>query len=218
MKKFIYTMIAVAMLTACKTTKSVQKDSTDAVTSATNVTAQSSSKPSVTPEKPSASAATATPMEQKSLSAKVDITANVMGQSITVDGKLQMRTNEVIRITIVPYGLMEVGRLELTPDYILLVNRLDKEYCKASYSEISTVAKAPLDFNMMQKRIWEEKFTPGRVFDFSLDKSKTGRGDINLSFKVGKVTEGENFEGKTNVNEKYRQVSMQELLGKLMSM
>ena len=64
---------------------------------------------------------------------KINFTIDAMGRDVSVDGKLNMRRNECIRITLVPFGLMEVGRLEFTPDYVLIMDRMHKEYVKASY-------------------------------------------------------------------------------------
>lgn len=193
MKKIAYFILAVAMLAACKSTKNVQQDG------AKDVIVNTQQKDEKLP--------------MKSLSAKLDITAQAMGQKIDVDGKLQMRTNEVIRITITPFGLMEVGRLEFTPDYILLVNRMDKEYCKTTYQEFNTLTKSRLDFYTLQKQLWAEKFVPGKTFNLAV--ANTGKGAINLTFKLGKVTEDGNWESQTQVNSRYRQVAAQELMAKL---
>ena len=37
----------------------------------------------------------------------------------------------MIRIQLTPLGLMEAGRIEFTKDYVLVVDRINKEYIKA---------------------------------------------------------------------------------------
>ncbi len=86
----------------------------------------------------------------------VDITAQ--DNNFSVDGKLQMARDKVIRITLVPYGLMEVGRLEFTPDYVLLVNRMKKVYVKATYSDLDFLKDNGLDFYCLQALFWNELF------------------------------------------------------------
>lgn len=98
----------------------------------------------------------------KNVSSKVDVTISAMGHNMTLDGKLQMRKDQVIRITIVPFGLMEVGRLEFTPDYVLLLNRMDKEYVKATYNDLDFLKNNGLDFYSLQSLFWNELFVPGK--------------------------------------------------------
>lgn len=52
-------------------------------------------------------------------------------KDISVPGSLKMRKDEVIRLQLfIPILGTEVGRLEFTPDYVLIVDRLHKEYIK----------------------------------------------------------------------------------------
>ena len=51
------------------------------------------------------------------------------GKDITVPGSLHMRKDEVIRIQLfIPILGTEVGRLEFTPNYVLIIDRLHKEW------------------------------------------------------------------------------------------
>ena len=59
------------------------------------------------------------------------------GKDITVPGSLHMRKNQVIRIQLfIPILGSEVGRLEFTPDYVLVIDRMHKEYIKATYDQL----------------------------------------------------------------------------------
>lgn len=109
---------------------------------------------------------------------KIDLTLGMMGRDVSVDGKLQMRKNEVVRITVSPFGLMEVGRLEFTPDYVLIVDRMNKQYAKATYNDLDFLKDNGLNFYSLQALFWNELFVPGekRVNETLLDKF-----DVNLS-------------------------------------
>lgn len=93
---------------------------------------------------------------------KINFTIDAMGRDVSVDGKLNMRRNECIRITLVPFGLMEVGRLEFTPDYVLIMDRMHKEYVKASYGDIDFLKNNGIDFYTLQAYFWNELCLPGR--------------------------------------------------------
>lgn len=115
---------------------------------------------------------------------KIDLTLGMMGRDVSVDGKIYMRKNEVVRIVVAPFGLMEVGRLEFTPDYVLIVDRYHKEYAKATYNDLDFLKDNGLNFYALQALFWNELFVPGekRVGETLLD-----RFDANLSTADKKV-------------------------------
>lgn len=122
----------------------------------------------------------------QNISSKINLGITGMGKDITIDGKLQMRRNKVIRITIVPFGLMEVARLEFTPTYVLLIDRVHKEYVKASYAEVPFIKAEGITFYTLQSLFWNELFQPG--------KEKLGDSDL-LAFSVAK-----NGDNTNNIN------------------
>lgn len=98
----------------------------------------------------------------QNLVAKVDVTLLAKGKDITVDGKLQMRRNKTIRITLTALGLMEVGRMEFTPEYFMIIDRINKQYVKASYNDIAFLKDNGVDFYTLQSLFWNELFLPGK--------------------------------------------------------
>lgn len=116
---------------------------------------------------------------------KIDLSLGAMGKDVSVDGKIYMRKNEVIRIVVSPFGLMEVGRLEFTPDYVLIVDRMHKEYVQATYNDLDFLKDNGLDFYSLQALFWNELFVPGekRVSEMLLDKF-----NVDLASSDKKVT------------------------------
>lgn len=122
---------------------------------------------------------------------KIDLTLDALGKDITLDGKICMRKNEVVRIVITPFGLMEVGRLEFTPDYVLIVDRMHKTYAKATYNDLDFLQVNGLNFYALQSLFWNELFVPGekkvgetqlRQFDVDLKSA-----DRNVTMTSGKL-------------------------------
>ena len=109
--------------------------------------------------------------DSKNLVSKIDFTIDGMGKNISVDGKLYMRKDEVIRIVLAPFGIMEVGRLEFTPDYVLVIDRMHKQYVKATYNDLSFLKNNRLNFYSLQALFWNELFLPGtdKLTDKQLD-------------------------------------------------
>ena len=136
----------------------------------------------------------------KNIVSKIDLTLNAQGRDINVSGRLNMRRDEVIRITITTFGLMEVGRLEFTPEYVLLINRMEKEYVKATYNDVDFLKANGLDFYALQALFWNELFQPSKknltdtdLMMFSADMTQTA--DRHITFNSGKL----NFDWTTDV-------------------
>lgn len=84
-------------------------------------------------------------------------------KDITVPGSLRMRKDEVIRIQLfMPLLGTEVGRLEFTPTYVLIIDRLHKEYVKADYSQLDFLKSNGLNFYSLQALFWNQLFLPGQ--------------------------------------------------------
>lgn len=112
----------------------------------------------------------------KNIVSKIDFSINTGGKNISVGGSIHMRKDEVIRIQLTPMGLIEVGRIELTPDYVLIMDRVHKEYIKASYKDVDFLSNNGLNFYSLQALFWNQLFLPGeeRVSEMSLERYETG--------------------------------------------
>lgn len=99
-------------------------------------------------------------------------TASMGGKEISVPGQLHMRRNQVIRLQLmIPLLGTEVGRLEFTPDYVLVIDRMHKEYIKGDYNQLDFLKDNGLNFYSLQALFWNQLLLPG--------KTKVGEGDLN---------------------------------------
>lgn len=119
---------------------------------------------------------------------KIKFSLNTGKNDISVGGSLHMRKDEVIRIQITPFGIMEAGRLEFTKDYVLLIDRIHKEYVKASYSDVDFLQRNGLDFYALQALFWNQLFVPGvqkmsdsSLKNFSADLSNGPTTDVSIA-------------------------------------
>lgn len=90
---------------------------------------------------------------------KVRLTG-IGGKELSVNGKLQMLRNKVVRISLRFLG-MEVGLMEFTPSNVLVIDRMNKQYVRAAYTDVSFLRQASLDFYSLQALFWNELFLPG---------------------------------------------------------
>ncbi len=138
-----------------------------------------------------------------SITSKIKFTLNTGSKEISVSGSLSMKKDQVIRIQLTPFGLMEVGRLEFTKDYVLIMDRMNKEYIKASYADVDFLQKNGLDFYTLQAMFWNRLFVPGtqKITDSSLKNFTVAfnnarpeavisykRGDMAYSWSADKTT------------------------------
>lgn len=107
----------------------------------------------------------------------IDFSINTGKKDISVSGSLKMRKDDVIRIQLTAFGLMEVGRLEFTKDYVMIVDRIHKEYVKADYNKVSFLQRNGLNFYSMQALFWNTLFLPGtdKVTDDLLRRFNVGK-------------------------------------------
>lgn len=157
MNKSLFSLILICLaLTACRGSKHLDKTtSTPAATTATTPLAATAA------EAESAARTTAALSDKAShLTASVKVSINAAGKDLSVSGRLQMKRDDVVRLSLRFIG-MEVGVLEFTPADVLVVDRVNKQYVRAQYDEVSFLRAAGLDFYALQALFWDELFVPG---------------------------------------------------------
>ena len=144
-------LLGVATLASCHTTKNIENTTSSTVTStsATESTAATVVK-NVTKNN----------LSNSCLTAKVKVEIEGLGKSLSANGTLRMKRDDVVQLTVTFLGV-EVGRMEFTPQDVLILDRINKQYVRAAYSEVSFLKKAQLDFYALQSLFWNELFVPG---------------------------------------------------------
>lgn len=98
----------------------------------------------------------------KNITGNMSLTIQTGSKEISVNGSLKMRKNEVIRLQLnAPFLGFEIGRLEFTPDHVLLLDRYHKEYIKASYDQVDFLKKQGISFYTLQALFWNQLILPG---------------------------------------------------------
>ena len=179
-RTFILIVTVAAVMSACKTTKYSES----------------------APKKPVAGAEIAPKVTN--VTAKLDVNVKTLKDDITVDGRLYMRYNEMIRITVVPFGLMEAARLEFTPQEVLLIDKINKQYVRAKYEEVNFMQRNDITFQAIQSRFWDEYQKKNITLDV---------GAAVLNIKVSKIDHDDSWNASmTSVSSKYKAVSVAELM------
>ena len=119
------------------------------------------------------------------LSAKFKLNANIKGKTFSAGGNMKIKRGEGLQISINALGgLIEVARIEMTPEKMLLIYRLGREYAEVRYSEIEAFRSLGLDYSMLEAILMNEVFAPEEnILDKALAKMdvKAANGEIILT-------------------------------------
>jgi len=221
---------------------------------------------------------------------KLKFSVAVGDQQISLTGNLHMKRDDVIRLQLMAFGFVEAARMEFTQDYVLIMDRINKQYLKAPYYYIDFLRNSGINFYTLQAMFWNELFIPGKEYvkakeldnfttDFGGDEAvvyldrgnlayswlvnqeshrikmanityrnpysgntmltwdylgygilngklfpddmkvtlTTPKQEVKLSIKLNYLKVDDQWELRTTVSDKYRQVKIDELLGRIMS-
>ena len=123
------------------------------------------------------------------------------------------------------FGFVDAGRMEFTKDYVLIVDRINKQYLKAPYKYIDFMRNSGVNFFTLQALFWNELFIPGQeglkasdLKNFSADMGGDEaviyleRGKINYSWlanqktgriKMTNIMYRDPYEGNSQLNWNY---------------
>ena len=126
------------------------------------------------------------------ITSKVKFSVEVGSQQITLTGNLKMKRDDVIRLQLMAFGFVEAGRLEFTKDYVLVMDRINKQYLKVPYQQLDFMRNSGLDFYALQALFWNELFQPGKthITDEMLKSYTTDMeaDDAVISMESGKLS------------------------------
>ena len=114
------------------------------------------------------------PTMPDALTASLKFSLNIGSRDVSVGGQLHMKHDDVIRIQLMALGIVEAGRLEFTPDYVLLMDRINKQYVMADYDQLDFLRQSGITFYTLQALFWNQLFEPGqqepRISDFEAQR------------------------------------------------
>lgn len=109
--------------------------------------------------------------EVNTFSSKMKLTIASKGKELSVNGAFRMKKNEVIQLSLVPFLGIEVGRIEITPSKILILDRVNKQYVEEPISELAKMANTDMDFYTLQSLFTNSLFLPSNKELSKLDMS-----------------------------------------------
>ena len=206
----LFSFLLVLTLASCHSSKKAMKDKNDKTKPTTTITTPTTStkKPDrqdPDPNKMKVAAGT-------NFTSKVRVTITQEGKDVTTSGNLRMRYGDVIQLTLVDplLGIAEIGRLELSPDKVLIIDRVNKRYVDTNYEEFSALKSRNIDFNTIQEFFWQEA-KKGDKFAYTIPAKK----DIKLDLRLSDKGSNANWDAHTAVSGKYTKTDANKLFGSI---
>ena len=136
---------------------------------------------------------------------------------MSVGGTMKMKTHERVQISLLmPILRTEVARLEVTPDEVLLVDRMNKRFVRATKAELKNVLSKNVEFSRLEKILMDASLPGGKT-------ELTGK-DIGIpSLEKAKVqlyefSTQEFSMTPTELTSKYNQIPLEELVKMLVAL
>ena len=97
----------------------------------------------------------------KTLTAKMKVNLAMGDKNVALSGSLRMKRGDVIQMSMTFPLVGEVCRMEFTNNEVLVVDRINTRYVRATYDQVDFLRSANLDFNVLESIFWNEIFYPG---------------------------------------------------------
>lgn len=191
MRRIVYLLIIVVLLVGCKSTKRL-------TTTVPEVTAPEVVIPSY-------------------LASRLQLTLPGKGGSVTVGGTLKMKGRERVQISLLmPILRTEIGRIEITPDEVLLVDRMNKRFVRATKEELKDILPQNIPFSRLEKILTDASLPGGKTEltgkDLGIPKLEKAKVQLyEFSTKEFSMT-------PTELTSRYTQVPLEVLLKMLTSL
>ena len=213
-------LLLCALLAACASKK-------HAVTSTTVVPDETTVV--VPPSPDSSKPAEVKPKEQPCITSKLRLELSSGSKSVTVGGTLRMKHDDVIQLSLTTFGILEVARIEITPDYFMAVDKMGKQYIKAAYADVSFLKTAgrnyydsytpwglasALALECLDRTIEEGKSLPTKHNITIPSGSKTIKANLSLS----NMNTDSNWETRTVVSSHYKEVTVDEAITRILNL
>jgi len=110
-------------------------------------------------------------------------------------------------------GITEVGRMEIDPSSVLVIDRYNKRYVSMTYDQLNAYAHRDLDYQNIEYTFWKQALADtGEELQFQFP---LGTKTIGLSLSLSNKDNKSDWDAHTVPSYKYQQVSAEELFKSL---
>ncbi|MBR4380378.1 MAG: DUF4292 domain-containing protein [Bacteroidaceae bacterium] len=150
------------------------------------------------------------------LSSKVELTVPHGETTLTVNGTMKMKEGELVQMSLLmPLFRTEVARIEATPTYLLIVDRMNRRFVKATPRELRDYLPAD-SYKRLEKMIKDAAKPGGKA---TLTGQELGIKQLaKAKIELYDFSDEEISIEPTELSSRYRMVTMEEILQLLMSL
>ncbi len=199
---YVACVLAAALLVGCRSSKNASTQSEAIQPQAAEV------------EQPSTGSARSL-TTQTNLTAHVKVRLTFDGNNIGTGGTLRMRMGEVIQLSIHdPFlGISEVGRMEIDPFNVLVIDRYNKRYVTMTYDELNRYARRQLDYETIEYYFWQQALRNDT--DELQFQIPVGRKTVGLNLRLSGKNDKSDWDAHTTPPDRYDRVAAEELFKSL---
>ncbi|WP_321333754.1 DUF4292 domain-containing protein [uncultured Bacteroides sp.] len=151
------------------------------------------------------------------LYSKLQLTVPYKGDKIGMGGYLKMKSGERIQLSIqLPIIRTEVVRLDITPEEVLLIDRMNKQFVRASKSELTALFPKGVDYAKLEKLLFDASLPGGKSVLTGKELGLSSLSDARLQLYDFSTAEIELV--PSEVSAKYTQVELNDLIKMLLNL
>lgn len=178
------TVLLLLALASCRSHRKVMQDGDGVLTDGTSVPTEA---PAVA-QRSIVTQVNANRQPASGLRAKMSMRLVAGTREVTVGGSLKMKRDEIIQLQLTALGLLEVGRLELTPGYLFVQDKINKRYVHIGWDEVPALQATGIGFATFQALFWNELFVLGKTTEPAESDFKTIRKKNTVTLEPAHVT------------------------------
>jgi uncharacterized protein YceK len=154
------------------------------------------------------------PAETKYLSAKMQITAPMQSGTVTLNGTLKLKSSDRVQLSVLmPILRTELVRMEVCPEYCMLVDRMNRQYVVMTKEEMAKSLPSGMTYSRLENLLVSSAAAAGR---YELSGKDMGLPSLEKAKVVVYDISDKEFDmTPTTVSSKYTQVSSDEMLDKV---
>lgn len=147
----------------------------------------------------------------QAFTAHCNIKINESNHSTRINGSLRFRKDDVIQILFTPIFGMEAARLEISPDNVFLIDRMNKQFIRASYGEIRSVSGIELSYKKIQKLFLRCLTLSNEEMLSEQHVTLPINNHLELELSLTDFNKRNEWAGHSTVSDKYREIELSEL-------
>lgn len=91
--------------------------------------------------------------EYRTWSAKINVDFSTKGSSRNITANVRIASDSIIWVSATALMGIEAARIKITPDSLLILNKIDQTILRRRYSDIKYISGLPLKFDQLEKLI-----------------------------------------------------------------